>query len=142
MIATRQRVQRNLQMLGILWCVFGAYRVVSGLIAIFILRVATFRNFGADGWQWGHHFGGPFGPAWMGALVPIIAMVSIVTAFLAFFVGFGLLRRQPWGRVLGIIVAILALLKFPIGTALGIYTLWVLAPAESAIEYDAIAGRL
>jgi hypothetical protein len=64
-----------------------------------------------------------------------------VTAFLAFLVGFSLLRRKPWGRVLGIVVAILSLLKFPVGTALGIYTLWVLVPAESAMEYDAIADH-
>ena len=32
--------------------------------------------------------------------------------------------------MLAIVVAILALLKFPIGTALGIYTLWVLAPSS------------
>ena len=62
-------------------------------------------------------------------------------AVLAFFVGFSLLRRRPWGRTLGIVVAILSLLKFPIGTALGIYTLWVLVPAESAAEYDAIADH-
>jgi hypothetical protein len=35
----------------------------------------------------------------------------------------------------------LALLKFPFGTALGIYTLWVLAPSTSGMEYDAIADR-
>ncbi|WP_348269857.1 zinc ribbon domain-containing protein [Edaphobacter paludis] len=135
--ATRApRVQRNLQMLGILWCAFGAYRIITGLIGIFIMRVITFRSFGDWGW------GGPFhGAPWMVALLPLIAVVSVVTAFLAFLVGFSLLRRKPWGRVLGIVVAILALLKFPIGTALGIYTLWVLAPAESGMEYEAIADR-
>jgi hypothetical protein len=56
-------------------------------------------------------------------------------------VGISLLARKPWGRVLGIVVAILSLVKFPVGTALGIYTLWVLAPAESGLEYDAIADR-
>jgi hypothetical protein len=40
-----------------------------------------------------------------------------------------------------IIAAILALIKFPFGTALGIYTLWVLAPGASGLEYDAIADR-
>jgi hypothetical protein len=133
------RVQRSLPTLGILWCIFGAYRILAGLIGIFVLRVVTFHNFGSSGWEWGGHFNGPFGPPWMAVLLPIIAMVSIVTAFLAFLVGFGLLQRKPWGRVLGIVVAILTLLKFPIGTALGIYTLWVLVPAESAAEYDAIA---
>lgn len=130
------RVQRNLQMLGILWCLFGAYRVISGLIAIFVLQVWSFRSFGG-GWEWGRRMG----PHWMGPILPFIALIATVTAVLAFFVGFSLLRRRPWGRVLGIVVAVLSLLKFPIGTALGIYTLWVLAPAESGAEYDALADR-
>jgi hypothetical protein len=134
------RVQRHLQTLGILWCVFGAYRILSGLIGIFVMGVMTFRNFGDPGWGWG--WGGHFhGAPWMAFLFPIIAVVSVVTAFLAFLVGFGLLRRTEWGRMLGIVVAILALLKFPVGTALGIYTLWVLVPAESGMEYEAIADR-
>lgn len=137
MMSPRPRVQRNLQTLGILWCIFGAYRVVAGLIAIFILRVTSFRGFGNAGWHWGAHVN----PMWMGVLIPIITIISILAAFLAFLVGFGLLRRRSWARVVGIIVAILSLLKFPIGTALGIYTLWVLLPSESAMEYEAIADH-
>jgi uncharacterized membrane protein (Fun14 family) len=140
------RVQRNLQTLGILWCLFGAYRIVAGLIGIFVLRVMTFRDFGSSAWEW--HWGPPMhhapwvqGAPWMEALLPIIAIVSVVAAFLAFLVGFSLMTRQSWGRVLAIVVAILSLLKFPIGTALGIYTLWVLVPSESGMEYDAIAQR-
>lgn len=133
------RVQRNLHTLGILWCIFGAYRVLAGLIGIIVLRAATFRNFGGGPWEWGGRFHGAFAPPWIAALLPLIAVTSVMTAFLAFLVAFSLLTRKPWGRVLGIIVAILSLLKFPIGTALGIYTLWVLVPAESGMEYDAIA---
>jgi hypothetical protein len=32
------------------------------------------------------------------------------------------------------------LLKIPFGTALGIYTLWVLAPVQSGQEYDMVAA--
>jgi hypothetical protein len=137
MMVPRTRVQRNLQTLGILWCVFGAYRVVTGFIAISILRLTTFHNLDANGWQWGHHLS----PVWASVFVPLITVFSIVTAFLAFLVGFGLLRRRSWARVIGIVVAILSLLKFPLGTALGIYTLWVLLPTESAMEYEAIADH-
>lgn len=141
-IAPEHRVQRNLQTLGILWCVFGAYRILAGLIGIFVLRIATFRSFGGEPWMWGGRFHGPFAAPWMAALLPLIAVVSVAAALLAFLVAFGLMTRQPWGRVVGIIVAILSLFKFPFGTALGIYTLWVLVPAESGMEYDTIAGRL
>ena len=38
-------------------------------------------------------------------------------------------ESETVGSDVAIVAAILALLKFPFGTALGIYTLWVLAPA-------------
>jgi hypothetical protein len=135
------RVQRNLQTLGILWCVLGAYRVVSGLIGIFFLKALATHNFGDDAWMFGGRFHGPFPPMWIGGLWPMIAVATIFAAALALVAGYGLLNRRPWGRIVAIIAAVLALLKFPIGTALGIYTLWVLVPGASGLEYDAIADR-
>jgi hypothetical protein len=50
--------------------------------------------------------------------------------------GWGLLDRQAWARTLTIALACFALLLFmPFGTMLGIYTLWVLLPAQSEEEY-------
>ena len=40
--------------------------------------------------------------------------------------GIGLLKYQAWGRILVLILSFLALLNFPIGTAVGIYSIWVL----------------
>jgi hypothetical protein len=77
----------------------------------------------------------------MTAFLPVIMVVAVLASALALLVGYALLTRRPWGRPLAIVVAVLSLLKFPFGTALGIYTLWVLAPATSAMEYDAIADR-
>lgn len=142
MYQPQPRVQRHLQTLGILWCVFGAYRIVAGLIGMFFVRAFAMHGWGGNQWPFGHN-GGPFGPQfgapWMGALLPVIAFVTVVAAALALLTGYSLLTRRTWGRTLAIIVAILSLLKFPFGTALGIYTLWVLAPAMSGAEYDAIA---
>lgn len=139
------RVQRNLQTMGILWCVYAAYRVIGGLIGIFFLH-----TFVGGGFPFGHHFPGNFsqgfdgwgsGHGLFGALLPIIALTVIASAVLAAASGWALLNRKPWARVLAIIAAVLALLKFPFGTALGIYTLWVLAPGQSGAEWDAIADR-
>ncbi len=44
--------------------------------------------------------------------------------------GIGLLKYQQWGRVLALVLGILNLLNFPVGTALGVYTLWVLLDDE------------
>jgi hypothetical protein len=55
-----------------------------------------------------------------------IALFLTMLALPGLIAGIGLLKRQMWGRVLAIIVAFFALLNFPIGTAIGIYALFVL----------------
>jgi len=133
------RVQRHIQILGTLWCVYGVYRILSGLVGMIFFHAFMHGHFG--NWNhgpWGNF--GPHGPAWMG-LLPVIATFTVLAAATALFAGFSLLRRKPWGRTLAIVLAVLALIKFPVGTALGIYTLWVLAPGPSGLEYDAIADR-
>jgi hypothetical protein len=130
------RVQKHLQTLGTLWCVFAAWRVIEGLIGAFFVKMFVFRRWHGD-WPFAHH-GNMSMPPWM-HLMPIIAAATVLAALFAVFVGWSLLTRRTWGRVLGIVAAVLALFKFPLGTALGVYTLWVLAPAASALEYDAMA---
>ncbi len=136
----RMRVTRNLQALGVLWCVFGAYRVIAGLIGMFFLQAWATHGFGSGNWPFGSHMGPQFPQGWMGFIVPMIATVTIVSAALAFATGYALLTRRSWGRTLAIVAGVLALFKFPLGTALGIYTLWVLAPGESGVEYDSISA--
>ncbi len=40
--------------------------------------------------------------------------------------GLALLQRRPWARILVLILSFLSLIMFPIGTAYGIYAIWVL----------------
>jgi apolipoprotein N-acyltransferase len=140
--AYQPRVERHVQTLGILWCVYGGYRALGGIVAAAILMGLSIPGFFGD---WGGMHGSPF-PfmphfPFMGVLGVFVAVVTLTFAALSFLVGFSLLNRKPWGRVLAMVVAILQLIKIPVGTALGVYTLWVLGPSASAAEYDAIADR-
>ncbi|HFE64536.1 MAG TPA: hypothetical protein ENK14_09020 [Caldithrix sp.] len=45
--------------------------------------------------------------------------------------GFGLLKWQSWARILVLVLGFLNLVNFPFGTALGIYTIWVLMKPET-----------
>ena len=40
--------------------------------------------------------------------------------------GFGIYHRREWGRIVGLAVAFLNLISFPIGTALSVYSLVIL----------------
>jgi hypothetical protein len=127
-------------MLGILWCVFGVYRAAAGIIAaLFLMGISMPGFFGGFGSPRGLPFM-PFAP-WMGGLATLIVVLTSIGALLSLVTGISLLMRKSWGRVLAIVIAILSLIKIPFGTALGIYTLWVLLPSTSAIEYEAIADR-
>jgi hypothetical protein len=73
------------------------------------------------------------------SIVCHLVWVSIlVRTALALVAAWGLLERARWGRIFAIIVAILSLLKFPFGTALGIWTLVVLLGFRNSMLYQQI----
>lgn len=68
----------------------------------------------------------------VGILVGIIFVLIALPSLLA---GYGLLKRYEWGRVLAFVMSIIHLFSFPIGTAVGGYTLWVLTREEARREF-------
>jgi hypothetical protein len=79
-------------------------------------------------------------PDFVAGLLPAIGVFLTAIAAVGFFAGWGLLERAPWARTLAIVLACFSLLHPPFGTALGIYTLWVLLPARSEEEYRRVSG--
>ncbi len=65
----------------------------------------------------------------IGALVAFFLVLTSVPGIIG---GVGLLRRRPWARILVLILAVLDLLNVPIGTGIGIYSIWVLMQEETA----------
>lgn len=61
---------------------------------------------------------------WLIGFVAVIGLLGILG-------GIGLLQGKPWARILLIVLSVFMLLRFPFGTALGGYTLWVLFQEES-----------
>ena len=68
----------------------------------------------------------------IGGFVVLISVPGIVA-------GIGLLSFKSWARVLAIILALLNLPGFPIGTFLGIYSLWALLDSESSQLFTGMA---
>ena len=130
----RRRVAGNLQPLGITWCVWGVYRLITGIAASFAVRTLS------HGGMWSGE-GTQFLPGLFHLLVPVIALSTGVMAALSLLTSYGLLSRKPWARTLAIVLAILSLIKLPLGTALGIYTLWALAPRAAELEYKRLCAR-
>jgi hypothetical protein len=57
------------------------------------------------------------------AYIPgIVIVLFVLPTALA---GVGLLMRKSWAMILGVIVGCFKLFSFPIGTAIGIYAIWI-----------------
>ncbi|WP_159520972.1 hypothetical protein [Sunxiuqinia indica] len=50
--------------------------------------------------------------------------------------GIGLLKRKEWARILVLIVSVLQLFNFPLGTAVGAYSIWALVQPEVVAEFN------
>jgi len=128
MLPAQSRLSGHIRLLGILWLAESALRMIPGLAFLFIFSAGS-----AILQQWI-----PFPFLMFG--VPILwgigALLSI-TAIAGLAAGWGLLERKPWARTLTVILGLIGLCSVPFGTALGVYTLWVLLPAEAEQEYEA-----
>jgi len=65
-----------------------------------------------------------------------VGLLLVVLGIPGLVAGAGLLARKSWARILAIVVGILGLVNIPIGTVIGVYTLFVLMQ-DAATEYFA-----
>jgi len=124
----RSRVQEHVRLLAILWFALSALNALGGVVLI-ILANTLFLHL--------HDFGAPEAPtAFLNPLLTFVGVFVVAKAAAGFAAGYGLLQREPWARVLALILAFLGLINVPFGTALSVYTLWVLLPAQSEEDYE------
>jgi len=124
-----QNYASRIRALSIVWFVYGGLALAFGFIGM------SFASSAMHSWgPWGH----PFGPGWWfgPTLLRFGWSMIIVRSALALIAGWGLMERAPWGRVVAIAAAIFALIRFPVGTALGIWTLVTLLGYRNTTLYD------
>ena len=123
------RVSRHINALAILWILFSGLRLLrAGSLFLFSgLRRFSFGPIWASG------------PSFLPSILPIFGTLSLIMAVAGLIVGWGLMGRHLWARPLALVLGALALLSFPFGTILGIYTLLILLPGPAEQEYRAIA---
>jgi len=127
------RVQAHVHLLGILWLAVSALTAVGGLF-LFLLGNTLFPHL-REMTQVPPDV--PVG--FLTSLFSTLGILVLAKAACGFITGWGLLHRESWARVLALVLAFIALFNIPFGTAIGVYTLWVLLPGESQREYEAMA---
>lgn len=65
-----------------------------------------------------------------------ITIFIIIFSILDIICGIGLLYKKPWARVFALILAVLDLVQIPIGTVIGMYSIWVLIQDETVMIFN------
>ena len=126
------RVQRHVKLLGLLWLALAALSTIGGIV-LYVLANTLFAHL--------RDFGAPEAPtAFLRPLLSVVAILLLAKAAILFIAGWGLLQHERWARIVILVMAFISLFtNIPFGTALGIYTMWVLLPNESEKEYETLA---
>jgi hypothetical protein len=126
LMPVQSRIAGHVRLLGILWLASSAIHLIPGLfLTSFFRHAMPFLPRGI--------------PFFVHNVMGLVGVFFLAGAVLGIIAGWGLLERQPWARTLAIVLGCFHLLNMPFGTALGIYTLWVLLPAKSEEEYRRMA---
>jgi len=127
--------------MAILWIVFSAFRILMGAWTLAFSHFMLPMMSGFMGQM--NQEAQPF----FGSLMDMLRVVygftfvySLVTGAAGLVAAWGLLQREPWGRIVAIVMAIVSLVSIPFGTALGVYTLVVLLASDAERNYRSVAA--
>jgi hypothetical protein len=130
----------KVKVLSILWFVYAGFSLLLGFAALAFTSAFLSGHFGPwmnGPWARGPWMNGPMPPQWLGiAIVRFAWIFLVVRSGLALVAGWGLWERAQWGRIVAIVAAFLYILKFPFGTAIGVFTLVLLLGYRNTSMYE------
>ena len=124
---------RHLKILAVLHILFGLSVIGIAMLMTFFLGLARI----SDSVAMPYCRAFLFGPDLILSSIPIWIITSVMPIFVgipAIIGGIGIYLQKNWARMILIFVGAVALIDFPLGTALGIYTLWVLLQPEAKLQ--------
>ena len=119
-------MESHVKLLGILYVVMGSLGVLGALVVLLIFGGIA----GIVGVS-GHTSDAAAAIPILSGIGGILFFVILLFSLPGLIGGVGLLRLAPWSRIFMIVISALHLLSIPIGTALGVYGLWVLTKPET-----------
>ena len=105
----------------------GLFEVIASSFAYNVLKILEFTEFREEFTNLSIGIFNIHDPLQYLHIIPIF---TFGFGLLKLAAGLGLRTRRAWAEKLSIVLAVLMLFSFPIGTALGIYTIWVYVEEE------------
>jgi len=122
----------QVSVVGILWMILGTLTILASAFLGLLGGGGAMMGF----LNAGHDHDAAAAGAIMGGLFGAIAVGVFVMGLLSLIAGINVRKWKPWARIVTIILSILNLLSFPIGTAIGVYSLVVLFNADVVAAFN------
>jgi len=65
----------------------------------------------------------------------VLSLFIIICCLPGIIAGIGIFKKKEWARILTLIISVVELINFPLGTAVGIYCIWALVQPEIVEEF-------
>ncbi|HAH22553.1 MAG TPA: hypothetical protein DCL77_02100 [Prolixibacteraceae bacterium] len=78
----------------------------------------------------------PSGEMVLRIIANVASTILVILSVPGILAGWGLYKRREWARILTLILSVIGLFNFPFGTAIGIYSIWVLIQPESVASFE------
>jgi len=115
-----ERMNKHIDVISILWIVSGALGILIGLFIFWMfIGISYIPDVDWEASQILKVVG-----VWAGGIIAFFSIPEIIA-------GVGLIKRKEWGRILALVVSFFNLIWFPLGTALGVYSIIILLNDES-----------
>jgi hypothetical protein len=131
-------VRQHLDTIGLLWIVYGALWLAGGLLMVLLFGLGGV-GMGIAGLSGGEDelliAGGGY------LVVAVVAgLFFVLFAAPHIVVGIAVRRRRKWSRIGAIVLGAIALTNMPLGTLLGVYTIYKLVDPEVRAELEGPTG--
>ncbi len=124
-------MKRHADFLGVLYLAWGAIFTLVGLAGLALAggALAIARSGGPVS------VGSEFAAGLTAVTLGLIASLALLFGLLHLWIGAAMRRYHAWARLLALGLAVINLVLFPFGTALGGYACWVLLNDEGRALY-------
>ncbi len=112
-------METHVRIVAVINIVFGGlFLIIGGGLATLLVGI-------------GFLAGDPEAMTVLGIIGAAFTLIMLVVSLPAIIGGIGLLQRKEWGRIVILIISVLDLVNFPVGTAISAYSLYVLLNQET-----------
>jgi hypothetical protein len=125
----------KVKVLSIFWFIYAGFSLLAGVAGLAFAK--AFLSGFLSPWIHNGPEPGASMPEWfIPAILHFALVFLIIRSALALVAAWGLMQRTEWGRIVAIVAAVFSLLKFPFGTAMGVWTLVVLLGYRNTTLYE------